>query len=93
MVYYRYMGRYLNQTEQKSELQQRIAAELKAKAAARSKLEGEPNPYGKKPDGVDDAAFMKGTKTTTSLAGVWLAIFVAVTIAFGYFIYLSVTTD
>lgn len=87
------MGRYLNQTEQKSELQQRIAAELKAKAAARSKQEGEPSPYGKKPDGVDDAAFMKGTKSTTSLAGVWLAIFIGVLVAFGYFIYLSVTSE
>jgi len=30
------MGRYIEQTEGQSELQQRIAAELKAKAAARA---------------------------------------------------------
>ena len=30
------MGRYLNQTESRSELQQRIAAELRAKAAAKA---------------------------------------------------------
>lgn len=83
------MGRYLEQTEGKTELQQRIAAELKAKAAARAKQEGEEqNGYYKAPDGIEDAAYMRGTKRTTTLAPVWAIIFFLVIGVFIYFIYI-----
>lgn len=82
------MGRYLEQTEARSELQQRIAAELKAKAAARAKQEeGGDAGYYDTPDGVDDAAYMHGTKRTTTLAPVWAFIFFAALAVFIYFIY------
>jgi len=82
------MGRYIEQTEGQSELQQRIAAELKAKAAARAKQEGDPNEgYHKAPDGVEDAAYMHGTKRTTTLAPVWAIIFFLAIGVFIYFIY------
>lgn len=71
------MGIILEKTSGQSELQERIAAELKAKAAARSKQEGQPaGGYHDAPDGVKDAAFMKGTKETTSLAPVWFGVFI-----------------
>ena len=38
------MERYFEQTESRSELQQRIAADLRAKAAQKAKQEGEPVP-------------------------------------------------
>ena len=38
------MGRYFEQTESRSELQQRIAADLREKAAQKAKQEGEPVP-------------------------------------------------
>lgn len=84
-----YMGRYLEQTDARSELQQRIAADLRAKAAAKAKREGAGDAgYYEAPDGVDDSQYMKGTKTTTTLAPVWLLIFIAAIGVLIYFIYL-----
>ncbi len=82
------MGRYLEQTEARSELQQRIAADLRAKAAAKAKDEGSMNAsYYNAPDGVDDQEYMKGTKVTTTLAPVWVLIGFAALAVFIYFIY------
>lgn len=65
------MALYLKQNEQRSELQDRIAAELQEKAKRNAQLQD-------RPDGVDDAQYMKGTKQTTSLAWIWLLIGVAI---------------
>ena len=83
------MGRYIEQTEGRSELQQRIAAELKAKAAARAKQEGAGGEKDGMPevDGVEDSAYIKGTKTTTTLAPVWALIALAAVGVFIYFVY------
>lgn len=82
------MGRYLEQTESRSELQQRIAADLRAKAAAKAKQEGEGSTtYYDTPDGIEDAEYLKGTKSTTTLAPVWVAIFIMAVGVFVYFIY------
>ncbi len=74
------MGLYINQKEARTELQERIAADLRAKAEAKSKDEND------RPDGVDDSAYIKGTKQTTSLAWVWLVIFF---LAIATFIYVA----
>lgn len=79
------MSLHQKQNETRSELQQRIDAELRAKAAARSKQESE------HPDGVDDSSYIEGTKQTTSLAWVWAAIFIATLLVFGFFVYRSFT--
>lgn len=82
------MGRYIEQNQGRSELQQRIAADLRAKAAAKAKQEGgDAGDDHKRPDGVDDAAYLKGTKATTTLAPAWLLIFIASIAIFVYFIY------
>lgn len=81
------MGRYIEQTESRSELQQRIAADLRAKAAEKAKQEGNGGEPHTAPDGVDDAEYLKGTKSTTTLAPVWLAIAVAAVGVFIYFVY------
>jgi len=80
------MGRYIQQNESRSELQQRLDAELRAKAAAKAKQEGDPMLTNNAPDGVDDAAYLKGTKITTTLAPVWAIIAVAAVGVFIYFI-------
>ena len=72
---------YLNQSESRSELQQRIAAELKAKAEQKAKLQDKPPQ-----DEVEDSAYVQGYKRTTTLAPVWLLIFVAAVLVFIYFI-------
>ena len=79
------MSLHQKQNETRSELQQRIDAELRAKAAARSKNEAE------QPDGVDDSSYIEGTKQTTSLAWAWAVIFLAAVAAFGFFVYRSFT--
>jgi len=61
------MGLFISQKDERSELQQRIAAELHQKAKQTSQLAD-------RPDGVDDSQYIKGTKTTTSLAWVWVVI-------------------
>lgn len=82
------MGRYLEQTEGRSELQQRIAADLRAKAAAKAKDEGEgASSYYAAPDGVDDAEYIKNTKITTTLAPAWVGIVILAIAVFGIFIY------
>lgn len=60
------MALFIRQQEEKSELQQRLAAELQEKARKRA--------AGNQPDGVTDSAYLKDTKTTTSLAWVWVVI-------------------
>lgn len=77
------MGLYVKQKDNRSELQQRLDAELRAKALERSKGDG------KTVDGVEDSAYIEGTKRTTSLAFAWLFIFFLALVALGVFIYRS----
>lgn len=58
----------MNQKDNRSELQQRLDAELRAKAAARNKSESE------HPDGVDDSAYIENTRQSSPLAMAWVAI-------------------
>lgn len=64
------MGLYLQQNNERSELQRRIAAELNEKAKKKADIDTS------KPDGVTDSAYLEQTKTTTSLAWIWLLIVV-----------------
>lgn len=61
------MALYVNQNENRSKLQERLAAELQEKAKAR--VEGD-----SRPDGVDDSQYLQDTKQTTSLAWIWVVI-------------------
>jgi len=62
---------FIRQDDNKSELQQRLAAELQERA--RQKAAG-----AKLPDGVDDSQYILGTKPTTSLAWVWAVLTIVV---------------
>ncbi|PID32443.1 hypothetical protein CR970_00465 [Candidatus Saccharibacteria bacterium] len=79
------MGQHFNQRDGRSELQQRLDADLRAKAAARAEAESA------RPDGVDDSAYIKGTKTTSTLDWAWLLIFLVAAALFGYFVYMVVS--
>lgn len=61
------MALFVRQTEDRSKLQERLAAELqeKAKAKALQKNQG---------DDIENSEYLKDTKSTTSLAGVWVVI-------------------
>jgi Flp pilus assembly protein TadB len=66
------MALFVNQQNERTELQKRIAAELAEKAKKKS-LENN----SERPDGVTDSAYLEKTKTTTSLAWVWILIVIA----------------
>lgn len=66
------MALFMNQQNERTELQKRIAAELAEKAKKKS-LDTDND----RPDGVSDSAYLEKTKTTTSLAWVWMLILVA----------------
>lgn len=81
------MGLYVRQDEQRSKLQEKIAADLRAKAAARAGSDVE----APKRDGADDASIVEETHTTSSrLLATWLIIGVA---AVGVVIYFVVQTS
>jgi len=67
------MALFVNQNSNRTKLQEKLAAELQEKAKKRAELEDL-----ERPDGVDDSAYLKGTKQTTSLAWLWAIIAVAV---------------
>lgn len=76
------MGLFVQQEHTRTKLQERIAADLRAKAAASAKQTS-----ANMPDGVDDSAYIEGTKQTTSLAWVWLVIFIVVVGLLLYFLF------
>lgn len=63
------MALFIRQNEDRSKLQERLAAELQERAKQRAA-----NNVG--PDMVEDTEYMKDTKQTTSLAWVWISILV-----------------
>ncbi len=63
------MALFIRQDDNRSEFQNRLAKELQDRAKEKSKTVD-------RPDGVDDSQYIKGTKTTTSLAWVWMLIIV-----------------
>lgn len=73
----------MNDQNQRSELQKRIAAELADKAKKKS-LETSAD----RPDGVSDSAYLENTKRTTSLAWAWVLIVIA---AVGVIVWLVVS--
>ena len=84
------MGRYLEQHEGRSELQQRIAAELRAKPAAKTNKPTDSYDYNfyRERDGVDYTAYLQVTKLTTTLAPAWILVCLMAAGVFGYFVYL-----
>lgn len=65
------MALYVRQSDDRSELQKRLATELQEKAKKKA-LEAE------RPDGVSDSNYLEHTKQTTSLAWVWVLIGIAI---------------
>lgn len=63
-----FMALFVRQDQERSELQQRLAAELREKAKARAESDNQTS------DGVEDSNYLKDTKHTTSLAWVWIVI-------------------
>lgn len=80
------MGLFVQQNSNRTKLQERLAAELTEKAKKKSQDDS------KLPDGVDDSAYIENTKSTTSLAWVWVLIVVAAVGVALYFMFRSMTS-
>lgn len=65
------MALFIRQNEERSKLQERLAAELQERAKRNS------NQTGDAFDAEKDSAYLNGTKTTTSLAWAWVLILIA----------------
>lgn len=79
--YNKVMGIIVNQEDNRTELQKRIATELADKDKKRKARQDE------LPDGVEDSAYIEGTKQTTSLAWAWvLIVLAAVAVLIWFFI-------
>ena len=77
------MALYVRQSDDRSELQKRLATELQEKAKKKA-LEAE------RPDGVSDSNYLEETKQTTGLAWVWVLLtFVAI----GLLIYIVIQSS
>ena len=74
------MGLFVNQNDQRSKLQERIAAELREKAKASSLQEKASL------DGVEDVKYLEGTKQTTTLAWAWVLIAIMAAGVLGMFL-------
>ncbi len=68
MLYNEGMALFVNQENTRTKLQQKVAADLAEKAKKKAATDGKPM------DGVDDSAYLEGTKRTTSLAWAWILI-------------------
>ncbi len=79
-MYTKVMALFIRQSEDRSKLQERLAAELQERARQRDVAKDYP-------DGVKDSAYMKGTKQTTTLAWVWVLITV---VAVGIVVWLTI---
>ena len=74
------MGLFVSQNDQRSKLQERIAAELREKAKASSLQEKASL------DGVEDVKYLEGTKQTTMLAWAWVVIVIMAAGVVGMFL-------
>lgn len=73
------MALFVNQNSNRTKLQEKLAAELQEKAKKRADMENLD-----RPDGVEDSAYLKGTKQTTNLAWLWAIIIVALIVLIIY---------
>ena len=82
------MALYVKQDDNRTELQEKIAAELREKQIKNSLKEGDeiPNSKGEIVQ-PEDSAYLEGTKETTGLAFIWLL--VAILVALGLYIWVA----
>lgn len=73
------MSLFVNQQNSRSELQEKIAAELREKVKKTQDIE---NSF----DGAEDIKYLEGTKKTTTLAPAWILIIIMAAVIVGMFL-------
>ncbi len=81
------MGLYVRRDEERSELQKKIQADLRAKAKQNDNQFDEIEK--KQVDGVDDSGYIEGTEQSSSLLGLWVTLLV---VGIGVIVYLVVSS-
>lgn len=66
------MGLYVRRDEERSDLQKKIAADLREKSKKNSNQFGDIEQQ--EIDGVEDSGYIEGTKQSSSLLGVWVVL-------------------
>ncbi len=77
------MGILVEDSEERSKLQDRISADLRERASRSSKNEG-----GKSVDLVEDSALIEGTRTSRGASWFWIILTVLAVILLGIFFFL-----
>lgn len=84
------MALYVKQDDNRTELQEKIAAELREKQIKNSLGEGGFAPENKGEIAQpEDSAYLEGTKETTGLAFVWLLVLLAFLVALGLYVWVA----
>ena len=84
------MALYVKQDDNRTQLQEKIAAELREKQIKNSLGEGGFAPENKREiTQPEDSAYLEGTKETTGLAFVWLLVLLAVLVALGLYVWVA----
>lgn len=76
------MALFIRQNEDRSKLQERLAAELQERAKQRAALDVSP-------DGVEDSEYMKNTKQSSSFLWVWFTVTTIIIVAVVWLVFLS----
>lgn len=76
------MALFIRQNEDRSKLQERLAAELNERARKRDEQDKHPG------EDIENSVYLQNTKQTTGLAWAWIAILILASVAaIGLFIY------
>ncbi len=84
------MALYVKQDDNRTELQEKIAAELREKQIKNSLGAGGCIPENKgEITQPEDSVYFEGTKETTGLAFVWLLVLLAILVALGLYVWVA----
>jgi len=76
------MALFIRQNDERSKLQEQVAAELQERAKQRAALQD-------RPDGVSDTEYVKNTSQTGRFAWIWIIVVIAVIVAVIYVLSLA----
>lgn len=75
------MALFIRQNEERSKLQEKLAAELQERTTKTQQLDTK--------DRLEDQAYLKGTKQTSSYAWLWVLVIIAVVVAVLLYLFLK----
>ncbi|MBL8159373.1 hypothetical protein JNJ66_02865 [Candidatus Saccharibacteria bacterium] len=77
------MALFVKQTEERTKLQEKLAAELQERAKRTQQMGGG------QPDTLDDSSYLKDTKDASPLTAVWIVIVILALVVLGVFMFVN----